>query len=323
MNIVILDGYTENPGDLSWEALEQLGKVTLYDRSPSEDLEEIKARIGDNEIVISNKTLLGKEVLESAPNIKYIGLLSTGYNVVDLETASKKGIPVCNIPSYGTEAVAQCTMALLLEISNRVGHHSQAVAEGRWTSCPDFCFWDFPLMELQRKTMGIIGFGRIGKATANMAQSFGMRVIVHAPREKPEFKEEPYEFVTLDQLYAQSDVISLHCPLTDDNKEMIQASSIAKMKEGVILLNTSRGGLICEQDLADALNTGKVYAAGVDVVSKEPILKENPLLTAKNCIITPHIAWASKESRQRLMDFAVGNVKAFLEGNPIHVVNKL
>ena len=313
--IVILDGYTENPGDLSWEGFAKLGDVTVYDRT---DAKDIHSRIGNADIVITNKTPLSKEAIESAPNIKYIGVLATGYNVVDTKAAKEKGIPVCNIPTYGTDAVAQFAFALLLEIAHHVQHHSDAVKQGRWAHCPDFCFWDYPLIELAGKTMGLIGYGRIGQAVGRIARAFGMQVIAYDSYQDPKQQDV---YVSLDELLNRSDVISLHCPLFEQTKGIINKDSIAKMKDGVILLNNSRGPLIVEQDLADALNSGKVYAAGLDVVSTEPIREDNPLLTAKNCLITPHISWAPKESRQRLMDIAVENLKVFLSGKSQNVVN--
>jgi len=317
MKIVILDGYTENPGDLSWEGFEALGDLTVHDRTAPED---IASRIGDAEIVVVNKTPITRETLETCPNIKYIGVLATGYNVVDVDAAKEKGIAVSNIPTYGTTAVAQFVFALLLEICHHVGEHSQAVYNGDWTNNQDWCFWNHPLIELAGKTMGIIGFGRIGMNTAQIAKALGMNVIAYD--EYPNKDAEQYgEYVTLDALLAQSDVISLHCPLFPSTQGMINKDTIARMKDGVILINTSRGPLVVEQDLADALNSGKIYAAGVDVVSTEPIQKDNPLLNAKNCLITPHIAWAPKESRARLMDIAVNNLKEFLGGTPVNIVN--
>lgn len=318
MKIVILDGYTENPGDLSWDGFENLGELTVYDRTPREKIIE---RIGKAEAVIVNKTPIDKATLEACPNIRYIGVLATGYNVVDVNAAKEKGIAVCNIPTYGTEAVAQFAIALLLEVCHHVAHHSQAVHEGRWENNADWCFWDYPLIELAGKTMGIIGFGRIGQATGRIAKALGMKVIAF-----DEYANDSgsmiAEYVSLDELFAQSDVITLHCPLFPSTEGIINGKNIAKMKDGVIIINNSRGQLIHEGDLAEALNSGKVYAAGLDVVSSEPINGNNPLLKAKNCIITPHISWAPKESRKRLMDIAVNNLAAFINGNPINVVNK-
>ena len=317
MKIVILDGYTENPGDLSWSGLEALGELTVYDRTPPE---QVADRIGDAEIVILNKTPLPREMLDRCPNVRYIGVLATGYNIVDVQAAKERGIPVCNIPTYGTDAVGQFAIAMLLEICHHVAHHDAAVHEGRWESCPDWCFWDYPLIELAGKTMGIIGFGRIGRTTGRIARALGMQVVACDSIETDEGREIG-RYLPLEELFACSDVIALHCPLFPETQGIINRDTIAKMKDGVILLNNSRGPLIVEQDLADALNNGKVYAAGLDVVSTEPIRGDNPLLKAKNCLITPHISWAPKESRQRLMGIAVESLRAFLDGNPINVVN--
>jgi glycerate dehydrogenase len=317
MKIVILDGYTENPGDLSWAEFEKLGELTVYDRTPAGNVAE---RIGDADAVITNKTPITKETLGACKNVKYIGVLATGYNVVDYEAARAGGISVTNIPTYGTAAVGQFAIALLLEICHHTGHHGRAVAEGRWENNADWCFWDYPLIELAGKTLGVIGFGRIGQTTAKIAKALGMEVIANDEIESDTGRQiAPY--VSRDELYARSDVIALHCPLFPSTQGMINKGSIAKMKDGVIIINNSRGPLVVEQDLADALNSGKVYAAGLDVVSTEPIKGNNPLLKAKNCIITPHISWAPKESRHRLMDIAVNNLKAFVEGKPVNVVN--
>lgn len=314
--IVILDGYTLNPGDLGWEGFGAFGDVTIYDRT---EQQQILSCIGSADIVITNKTPLDAQTIAKAPNLKYIGVLATGYNVVDIEAARRRGVVVTNIPTYGTDAVAQFAFAMLLEIAHHVQHHSDAVKEGRWTNHQDFCFWDYPLIELAGKTMGIIGYGRIGQATARIARAFGMQVIAYDVSQQSGNSDV---YVELDTLLAESDVISLHCPLFESTRGIINRDSIARMKDGVILLNNSRGPLVVEQDLADALNSGKVYAAGLDVVSEEPIKAGNPLLSAKNCLITPHISWAPKESRQRLMAIAVENLKAFLEGRPQHMVNR-
>ena len=314
--IVILDGYTLNPGDLSWEGIAAFGDMTIYDRT---EQQQILSRIGSADIVITNKTPLDAQTIAKAPNLKYIGVLATGYNVVDIEAARRRGVVVTNIPTYGTDAVAQFAFAMLLEIAHHVQHHSDAVKEGRWTNHQDFCFWDYPLIELAGKTMGIIGYGRIGQAAARIARAFGMQVIAYDVSQQSGNSDV---YVDLDALLGSSDVISLHCPLFESTRGIINKDSIARMKDGVILLNNSRGPLVVEQDLADALNSGKVYAAGLDVVSEEPIKADNPLLSAKNCLITPHISWAPKESRQRLMDIAVENLKAFLEGKPQHVVSR-
>ena len=318
MKIVVLDGYTENPGDLSWEGFAAIGDLTVYDRTPSGMEAE---RIGDAQIVYTNKTPVSRETLDACPGIRYIGVLATGYNVVDYEYAGEKGIPVTNIPTYGTDAVGQFAIAMLLEICHHIGHHSRAVREGRWESCPDFCFWDYPLIELAGKTMGIIGFGRIGQVTGRIARALGMKVLTYDSFEN-ETGRQIGTYVGFDTLLESSDVISLHCPLFPETREIINRDTIARMKDGVIILNNSRGPLIAEQDLADALNCGKVYAAGLDVVSTEPIRGDNPLLKARNCLITPHISWAPRESRQRLMDIAADNLAQFLKGTPVNVVNQ-
>ena len=322
MKIVILDGYTENPGDLSWDALAALGELTVYDRSSRTDQQEVIDRIGDADIIITNKTPIPRAVLDVCPSVRFISVLATGYNVVDTACARERGIPVSNVPAYGTAAVGQFTIALLLEICHHVAHHSETVFAGKWERCPDFCYWDYPLIELDGKTMGIIGFGRIGQATGRIAKALGMRVLATGSRPCPE-GETIAEYTDLDTLLTASDVIALHCPLFPETAGIINRETIAKMKDGVILVNTARGGLVVEQDLADALNSGKVAAAGLDVVSTEPIQGDNPLLKAKNCIITPHIAWGSKESRQRIMDCTVKNVNAFLAGKPVNTVNGL
>ena len=321
MKIVILDGYTENPGDLSWDELGKLGELTVYDRSSLTDEAEAISRIGDAEIVFTNKTPMPREVFDTCTNIRYVGVLATGYNVVDVDAAKEKNIPVCNIPTYGTAAVGQFAIALLLEICHHVGHHDKAVHEGRWENNPDWCFWDYPLIELDGKVMGIIGYGRIGQATGRIAQALGMKVLAYDAYRNPALESETCQYADLDEVLAKSDVIALHCPLFSETEGMINRESIAKMKDGVIILNNSRGPLIVEKDLAEALNSGKVAAAGLDVVSTEPIKGENPLLKAKNCILTPHISWAPKESRQRLMDIAVDNLEAFLRKEAQNVVN--
>ena len=318
MKIVILDGYTANPGDLSWSEFEKLGNLTVHDRTPS-DL--IVSGIGDAEAILTNKVPITRETLDACPNVKYIGVLATGFNVIDVAAAKEKGIIVSNVPAYSTPAVAQLTFALLLEICHHVGAHSDAVLKGDWTNSKDFCFWNYPLIELAGKTMGIIGIGRIGREVANIAKAFGMKVCAYGPRyEINENADIPG--VSLDELFARSDVISLHCPLFDETKGIINKNSIAKMKDGVIILNSSRGPLIVDEDLKDALNSGKVGYAAVDVLSAEPPTADNPLFAAKNCIITPHIAWAPIESRTRLLDIAVANLKGFLAGNPQNVVNR-
>ncbi|NLC44835.1 MAG: D-2-hydroxyacid dehydrogenase [Clostridiales bacterium] len=318
LKIVVLDGYTLNPGDLSWSGLEQLGECKVYDRT---SYEEVLDRIGDAQIIYTNKTPITREIIEKSSNLKWIGVLATGYNVVDTQAAKERGIPVANIPTYGTAAVAQMVFAHLLEICHHVSEHSNAVKNGEWTVNPDFCFWKYPLIELAGKTMGLIGYGRIGQATGKIAQALGMKVLAYDNYQNPGLENESMQYVSLQELLKQSDVISLHCPLLDSTKGMINRDTIAEMKDSAILINTSRGPLIVEEDLADALNNDKIYAAAVDVVSVEPIQEDNPLLKAKNMIITPHIAWAPKESRERLMQRAVDNLKSFLDGKPNNVVN--
>ena len=320
MKIVVLDGYAENPGDLSWDEIAALGTLTVYDRTSFTDEVEIIERIGDAEIVITNKTPVSRRVIDSCPSMKLIAVIATGYNVVDCGRAKEKGVLVANVPSYGTAAVGQFAVALLLEICCRVGHHDRTVHEGKWENCSDWCYWDYPIIELAGKTMGIIGFGRIGRQTGRIARAMGMDVIAYDGSPTEEGRKIA-RYVQLDELLGRSDVIALHCPLLPDTKEIINRSSIAKMKDGVIIINNGRGPLVNERDLADALNCGKVYAAGVDVVSSEPIRSDNPLLTAKNCIITPHISWAAKESRQRIMDCTAENIRAYIEGRPINIVN--
>ena len=320
MKIVVLDGYTENPGDLSWEELGKLGELTVYDRTSLTDEAEAIARIGDAEIVFTNKTPITRKVLDACPGIRFISLLATGYNCVDYAYAREKGIPVANVPTYGTASVGQFAIALLLEICHHIGHHDASVHAGNWERCADWCYWDYPLIELAGKTMGIIGFGRIGQTTGRIARAMGMEVLAYDSHPSDAGRAIA-EYVDLDALLARSDVVALHCPLFPETEGIINRETIAKMKDGAILLNNSRGPLVVEQDLADALNAGKLAAAGLDVVSTEPIRGDNPLLQAKNCIITPHISWAPKESRQRIMDCAVSNVKAFLAGNPVNVVN--
>ena len=320
MKIVVLDGYTENPGDLSWEPLGKLGALTAYDRTSLTDEQEAIRRIGDAEVVFTNKTPLTRNVLEACPNVKFIGVLATGYNVVDCACAKERGIPVSNVPAYGTAAVGQFAIALLLEICHHIGHHSDSVHRGDWASSVDFCYWHHPLIELDGKTMGIIGFGKIGQVTGRIAKAMGMRILATGSRPTEEGKAIA-EYVDMDTLLAESDVISLHCPLFPETKGIINKDTIAKMKDGVILINNSRGPLIVEEDLYNALESGKVAAAGLDVMSTEPVKADNILLKAKNCIITPHISWASKECRQRIMDCSVANLQAYLSGSPINVVN--
>lgn len=324
MKIVVLDGYTLNPGDLSWEALEKLGELTVYERTAYDNSKEdlIIERAKDAEVLFTNKTPISKKAMDNMPKLKYIGVLATGYNVVDCEAAKAKGITVTNIPTYGTDSVAQMAIALLLEMCHHVWVHSESVKAGEWANNADWCYWKYPLIELAGKTMGIIGYGRIGQATGRIAQALGMKVIAYDLYQDKGLENEKMKYADLDTLLAESDVIALHCPLFESTKGIINKNTIKKMKDGVLIINNSRGQLVVEQDLADALNSGKVGGAALDVVSCEPISMDNPLLKAKNCIITPHISWAPKESRQRLMDIAVDNLKKFLLGTPVNVVNK-
>ncbi|NHN35375.1 D-2-hydroxyacid dehydrogenase [Paenibacillus sp. S3N08] len=318
VNIVVLDGYTLNPGDLDWGRLEQLGNVTVYDRTSAAELME---RAANADMILTNKTQLSAATLEQLPKLRYIGVLATGYNIVDIDAARERGIPVANIPTYGTHSVAQFVFALLLELCHRVQRHSDAVHDGEWNHCPDFCFTRSPLVELAGKTMGLIGLGRIGGQVAKIAKAFGMRVIAVGSGRSHPAAIEGVEWVELEQLLVESDVISLHCPLTASTEKLINAERLALMKPSALLINTSRGALIHEQDLADALNNGRIAGAAVDVLSIEPSLPTNPLFSADNCLITPHIAWATKEARARLMGTAVDNVQHFLSGQPTNVVN--
>lgn len=317
MKIVVLDGNALNPGDLSWDCLKQFGSVTVYDHTESALAAQ---RIGDAEIVLTNKTPITEELLMTCPSVRLICVLATGYNVVDCEAARKRGIPVCNVPAYGTNAVAQFTFSLLLEICNQVGLHNESVHNGDWSACPNFCYWKTPQMELAGKTLGIIGFGRIGRAVGRIARAMGMDVIAYNRSRHPE-GEEIGEYVDFETLLRRSDIISLHCPLTEDNTGIINQTSIEKMKDGAILLNTARGPLLNEADVAAALQSGKLRVAAVDVVSYEPIREHNPLYTAPNCIITPHMAWSPIESRQRILDCTVVSIQGFLDGKPVNTVN--
>ena len=316
MKIVVLDGYGLNPGDLSWDAVSQLGELTVYDRTSSE---EVIARSAGAEAILTNKTVITAEIMEALPDLKYIGVLATGYNVVNIDVAREKGIVVTNIPAYSTPSVAQMVFAHILNIAQQVQHHSEEVRKGRWTNNADFCFWDTPLIELREKKIGLVGLGHTGFNTARIAIGFGMQVTAYTSKSSlqlpPEIKKR-----TLDELFSECDIVSLHCPLTDETKELVNAERLRLMKPTAILINTGRGPLVNEQDLADALNAGKLYAAGLDVLSSEPPKADNPLLTARNCYITPHIAWASLEARTRLMDILVENIKAFQAGKPVNNV---
>ena len=321
MKIVVLDGYTENPGDISWAPLEALGDVTVYDRTSYEESPLIAERIGDAEVIVINKTPISKATIDACPNLKAIAVLATGYNVADYEYAKEKGIPVMNVPVYGTDNVSQFAVSLMLEACSHIGHHSDSVHAGEWASNVDWCYWHYPMVEVSGKTAGIIGLGKIGVNTAKILNALNMKVIAYDAFQS-EIGKTVAEYVDLDELLTKSDFIFLHCPLFPSTQGIINKDNIAKMKDGVILINNSRGPLVVEQDLADALNSGKIACAAVDVVSTEPIKPDNVLLTAKNCIITPHISWATKEARERIMQTTADNIKAFREGKPINVVNK-
>ena len=318
--IVVLDGYTENPGDLSWAQLEEFGEVTVFDRTAYAESDLIAERIGDADIAVINKTPVSAATIDKCPNLRAVFVLATGYNVVDVKYARSKGIDVVNVPTYGTHIVSQYAVSLLMEICSHIGHHDMEVKSGRWQNNVDWCFWDYPMMELAGKTAGIIGLGRIGKETARILCALHLEVLAY-----DSFKSDEgaalANYVELDELLSRSDIIFLHCPLFPETEGIINRDNIAKMKDGVILINNSRGPLVNEQDLADALDSGKVYAAAVDVVSTEPIKADNPLLKAKNCIITPHISWAAKEARQRIMDITADNIRAWAGGKPVNVVN--
>lgn len=318
MKIVVLDGYTLNPGDLSWEELKRFGEVEVYDRTPREKIIE---RAKGAKIVLTNKTPLLEDELNSLADLKYIGVLATGYNVVDIEVARKRGIIVTNIPGYSTNSVVQMTFALILELCHHTMEHSIAVRDGAWSANKDFCFWNYPLIELDQKTLGIIGFGTIGKKVAKVAEAFGMKVLVYNHKNRSQSENEYYRLANLDEIFSMSDIVSLHCPLTPDTRGLVNKKMISKMKKSAFLINTSRGPVIVEEDLAEALNNNIIAGAGLDVLSKEPPQIDNPLLNAKNCIITPHIAWATIEARERLMKIAINNIEAYISGAPINIVN--
>ena len=318
MKIVMLDAYTTNPGDLSWDNFKALGDLTIYDRTPSDKIIE---RAKEADILITNKTPVTKEIIDSLPNLKFIALMSTGYNIVDYIYLKEKGIPVSNIPSYSTDAVAQLVMSFILELAMNVGLHSESVKNGEWSACADFCYWKSPLTELTGKTLGIFGLGKIGKAVAERAKAFGINVIAYTPRihgDEPEY----IKLVTLDEMLNLSDIVSMHCPLTPETEGVVNRDFISKMKDGAYFINTSRGTVVDEYALADALNSEKLGGAGLDVLSTEPPKKDNPLLSAKNCFITPHIAWASFETRKRLVSILYNNIQAFIDGKPQNVINK-
>lgn len=316
MNLVVLDGYTANPGDLSWDAFAALGTLTVHDRTPVAQIVE-RARGAD--IVLTNKAPLDAATIAALPALRYIGVLATGHNVVDSAAARARGIPVCNVPEYGTANVAQAVFALILELTNRTGHHADTVRAGRWSASIDWCYWDFPLIELSGRTLGIIGYGRIGAAVARIGAAFGMKVLAHRRSGIPH--GDPAQAADLDTIFRESDVLTLHCPLTPETQHLIDATRLAQMKPGAFLINTARGPLIDEPALAAALNEGRIAGAGLDVLSVEPPTAANPLLTAKNCLITPHIAWATREARARLLDIAAENIRAWQSGTPRHVVN--
>ncbi len=316
MNIVVLDGFAMNPGDLSWDGLKEFGTCTIYDRTPAE---EVIARAKSAELILTNKTVLDREALQKLPKLRYIGVLATGYNIVDVEAARELGIVVCNVPAYSTEAVAQAVFAHILNLTHHVGYHAEGVSEGAWCKSKDFCYWNYPLIELSGLTMGIIGFGRIGKAVAKRALAFDMKVCVHTPH-PPEEELAGIRFTDLDTLIGESDIVSLHCPLTSQSNNLMNKERFVHMKKTAFLINTSRGPLVNEQDLAAALDNNTIAGAGLDVLSQEPPLEENPLLKAKNCYITPHFAWATGRARKRLLQITIENIKAFLDSVPQNVV---
>lgn len=318
MKIVVLDGYGANPGDLSWDGLKALGECTVYDRTSAD---EVVTRSQDAEVILTNKTEISAEVIAALPELKYIGVMATGYNVVDITAAKERGIVVTNTPAYSTVSVAQMAFAHILNITQQVAYHSAQVKSGRWTNNSDFCFWDTPLTELSGLKLGIVGLGHTGMATARVAFGFGMNVCAYTSKSQLQLPPE-IKMMTKEEIFTECDIVSLHCPLTEETREIVDAKRLATMKPSAILINTGRGSLINEQDLADALNNGVIYAAGLDVLSTEPPRADNPLLSAKNCFITPHIAWATKASRERLMTILVDNIKAYLSGKPVNNVAK-
>ncbi len=319
MKIVVLDGYTLNPGDLSWDGLRSIGECEIHDRTAAK---EVVTRATGADAILTNKTPVTRESVAELPQLKYIGVLATGHNIVDSKAAAERGIPVTNVPTYGTRSVAQMTMALLLELTQHAGHHSQTTRDGRWNRSPDFCYWDFPLIELDGMTLGIIGLGRIGATVAGLAQAFGMKVLAHV-RHAPNPAPHGISFVDLETLFRSSDVLSLHCPLTDQTREIVNAERLGWMKPTSFIVNTSRGPLIHEAALAEALNSGRIAGAALDVLAVEPPNNSNPLLSAKNCILTPHIAWATRSARARLMETAVANLRAFADGKIQNRVNRV
>ena len=317
VRIVVLDGHTLNPGDLSWGGLEALGQCEIFDRTPPE---EVLARAQGAEIVLTNKMVLSDETIAELPELKYIGVLATGHNIVDVKAARRRNIPVTNVPTYGTRSVAQMVFAHVLNFTQHVAHHARTVAGGRWGACEDFCYWDYPMIELAGWTMGIVGLGRIGRATAQLALAFGMEVLA-SDSTLPAVVDDGVEMVDFEQLLRQSDVVSLHCPLTPETAQLVNRDRLAMMKQSAILINTSRGPLIDEAALAEALNSDRLAGAGLDVLAVEPPNADNPLLSAKNCFVTPHIAWATRAARSRLLQTVVENIQAFLDGSPQNVVN--
>lgn len=318
MKIVVLDGYTLNPGDNSWEAVEANGDLSVYDRTTAD---EIYDRARDAQIIVANKAVLDRELIRRLDKLEFITVMATGYNVIDIEAARARGIPVSNVPVYGTDSVAQYVFAALLNLIHKITEHDQSVRAGEWTKCEDFSYWKTTIFELTGKTMGIVGLGRIGRATARLAKAFGMRAVASSRIRPTREVEEDIQWLDIDSLFAQSDVVSLHVPQTPETIGFVNSTLLAKMKPTAILINTARGGLVNEQDLADALNSGRIAGACIDVVSSEPISADNPLLAARNCQITPHIAWAAIEARRRLMQATADNIKAFIDGHPINVVN--
>lgn len=316
--IVILDGYSVNPGDITWEPIKELGAVTVYEATSAE---ETIAHIGDAEIVLTNKTEITKEILDACPNVRYIGVLATGYNVVDLEAARERGIPVTNVPAYSTTTVAQFTFGLILEMCHHIGLHDTSVKQGDWVRSTGFCYWKTPMIELAGKTLGIIGFGQIGRAVAAIASAFGLKVLVYTPHPKLDYASENLKFVSLDEVLGSSDIVTLHCLLNEQTKGMINRESLAKMKKGAMLINVSRGQMVVEQDLREALESGHLAGAACDVISVEPMKADNPLLTAPNIILTPHMAWASVAARERLLEIAAANLSGWMAGKPQNVVS--
>jgi glycerate dehydrogenase len=320
MKIVILDGYTADPGDLSWDEFAKLGKLTVFDRTAKE---QIVPRLKGVAIAVTNKAVLDRDIISALPDLRYIGVTATGYNIVDIGAAQERGIVVCNVPEYSTPDVAQAVFALLLELTNRAGHHAETVRAGKWSRSPDFCYWDYPLVGLSGLTLGIIGYGRIGRAVSRIGQAFGMKILAMRRNASANVESDGVRHVELDTLLRESDAVTLHCPLTPETKGMVNAQFLGKIKRTAFLINTARGGLVDEAALADALNNGRIAGAGLDVLSIEPPPTDNPLLTAKNCVITPHIAWATKTARMRLLQVSAENIRAWLNGKPQNVVNPL